>query len=208
MAKTALILPAAGKSTRFEVNKLLARLNDETLIERVVRTALNSKTNLVILVTGFEADKIREALSRIRDTRLRIIYNPDYELGLSFSVKAGVRAAAEWGADAYIILPADVAFIESRDIDRVIEKYLETGAEIVVASHRGRHGHPILFSSKLLGELLQIGEETRGLKAVVERHRGSVVAVEGSIFTVRDIDTRRDLEECLRLLRDASASRL
>lgn len=208
MAKTALILLAAGRSTRFDGNKLLTRLNDETLIEHVVKTVLNSKADLIILVTGFEADKIRETLSKIKDKKLWIVYNPDYELGLSFSVKAGIRAAAEREVDAYLILPADVAFVTSQDIDRVIEKYLETSAEIVVASHKGRHGHPILFSNKLLDELLQISEETLGLKAVVERHRDSIVAVEGSIFTVRDIDTRRDLEECLRLLRDASASRL
>lgn len=201
VARTALIILAAGKSTRFDGNKLLTRLNHETLIEHVVGTGLSSKAEAVFLVLGHEAERVEKAVEALKSPKLKLVYNPDYEKGLSYSVKTGIRAAAEWGADAFLILPADVAFVESRDIDSVIERFLETGGRIVVATYKGRHGHPILFSRELLPELLGIKEETLGLKAVVNAHRDEVVEAEAGEFAVRDIDTKADLEECLRRLR-------
>ncbi len=202
MAKIALIILAAGKSTRFPGNKLLKRVNGETLIEKVVSRGLESKADAVFVVLGHESAEIEKVLGKLRTPKLYIVYNPEYEKGLSYSVKTGIRAAAEWGAEAFMILPADVAFIEARDINLVVEKYLETGSSIVVATHRGRHGHPILFSRRLLGELLEIREETYGLKSVVSSHRNEVVEVEGSEFTVRDIDTEQDLMEVLEMAKE------
>ena len=201
MAKIALIILAAGKSTRFPGNKLLRKVDGETLIERVVSRGLKSNADAVFVVLGHKPEEIERVLRRLATPKLRIVYNPEYEKGLSYSVKTGIRAAAEWGAEAFMILPADVAFIEVGDIDKVIEKYLETGSNIVVATHRGRHGHPILFSRRLLGELLEIREETYGLKSVVSAHRSEIAEVEGSEFTVKDIDTEEDLAEVLEKIR-------
>ena len=201
MARVALIVLAAGKSTRFDGNKLFAKVDSETLIERVVRVALKSEADAIFVVLGHEAEKVEEALSGVKSPKLRFVYNPDYEKGLSYSVKTGVKAAAEWGASAFIVLPADVAFVKTSDIDAVIRKFDETGADIVVATHKGRHGHPILFARKLLEELLEIREETFGLKAVVSAHRNQIVEVEASEFTIKDIDTKEDLEECLKRFR-------
>jgi len=194
--KIGLIILAAGKSERFPGNKLLAEINGEPMISRVVKRGLNSKADIVVVVTGHEAGRIREVLRDIRDPKLRVIYNPGYPEGQSSSVKAGVRELID-EVDAVLILPGDVAFIETGDIDKVIEKFLETRAPIVVASHRGRHGHPILFSKKLFNEILKISEESFGLKAVVSAHRGEVAEAEASRYTIIDIDTREDLDRML-----------
>lgn len=196
MTRIALIILAAGKSTRFPGNKLLAKVDDESMIGRVVRVALESKVDEVVVVTGHDAERIEAEVRRLRDPRLRIIFNPGYEGGQSTSVKAGVRAVMD--SDAVMILPADVAFVEPQDIDAVREKFLETRAPIVVATHRGRHGHPILLSRELFPEILRISEERYGLKEVVNRHRGEVVEAEAGPYTVKDIDTPEDLEEALR----------
>lgn len=164
------------------------------MIERVVRVSLSSKAARVVVVVGHEADRVERTLNRLREERLKIIYNPDYEGGQSTSVKAGAREALK-EADAVMILPADVAFIETRDIDRVIESFIKTRAPIVVATHQGRHGHPILFSRTLFPEIMEISEEGYGLKAVVNRHRGEIVEVEAGPYTIKDIDTPEDLEE-------------
>ncbi len=199
--KVALIILAAGKSTRFPGNKLLAKINNEYMIEKVVRTSIKSKADEIIVVTGHEADKIEKTLQWIRDDRIRFVYNRDYEKGQSSSVKRGVSEVIG-RVDAVIIHPADVPFIAPDDIDNLINVYEITCAPIIVASHKGRHGHPILFSNKLFNEIMNITEEKKGLKELTEKYMEEIIEVESSQYTVIDVDTVEDLKNILKSLKE------
>lgn len=61
-----LVVLAAGKSTRMKENKLLLRINGETLIRHVVKTATRSNADEVIVVVGYEAEKVKQQLLRLR----------------------------------------------------------------------------------------------------------------------------------------------
>jgi molybdenum cofactor cytidylyltransferase len=185
------IVLAAGKSTRMGENKLLKAVKGSPMIRHVVETCLASKVNLVVVVVGHEEDKIRKALTGLN---CKFVGNPDYEMGQSSSVKAGL-SAVRGDADAILVMPADVARVSPEHIDRVVEDYIRHDGRIVVASHRGRLGHPILLDRSLFGEILEINEATFGLKAVVEAHRDEVRKVEvGARDVLLDIDTLRDYE--------------
>jgi molybdenum cofactor cytidylyltransferase len=187
-----LIVLAAGKSTRMRGrNKLLMKIDRKPMIRRVVENALSAKVDEVVVVLGFEAKKIRETLD---DLPCRFVMNKEYQKGQSGSVRTGLREIKE-GTEAVLILPGDVAMIDSRSINMVIEEYKNRGNMIVVASFSGRPGHPILFSKELFKEIEQIEEETFGLKAVVSQHEGEVSMVEtGSECVLRDVDTPNDLK--------------
>jgi molybdenum cofactor cytidylyltransferase len=187
-----LIVLAAGKSARMpERNKLLIRIGKKTMIRRVVESALSSKADEVIIVLGWEADKVRREL---RDLPCRFVVNENYERGQSSSVKAGLAEVAA-GTEAVLILPGDVAMIEPRSINTVIEMYQKRNCPIVVASHGGKPGHPILLSKELFEEIEMIDEATLGLKSVVSRHESEVQMVEtGSESVLRDIDTPEDVK--------------
>jgi len=188
-----MVILAAGKSTRTPGrNKLLAKVEGVPMIRRVVQTALSSKVDEVIVVVGWEEEKIRSAIAGIN---CKVTLNRNFELGQSSSVKAGLAEINE-ASSAVLILPGDVAKIETKSINLVIEKYDRDGYLIVVAGHEGRSGHPILFDKKLFPEIEHISEETFGLKAVVKKHQGEVYLVEtGSTHVLRDFDTSKDLEE-------------
>jgi molybdenum cofactor cytidylyltransferase len=187
-----LIVLAAGKSTRMRGrNKLLTRVHKKAIIRRVVETALSAYIDEVIVVLGWEANKVRNEL---RDLPCRFVVNEDYATGQSGSVKAGL-AEIEAGTEAVLILPGDVAMIDTHSINKVIEAYNKRNSPIVVASHAGRHGHPILLSEKLFNEIELIDEATFGLKSVVDRHESEVQTVEtGSENVLLDIDTPQDLK--------------
>jgi molybdenum cofactor cytidylyltransferase len=187
-----LIVLAGGMSTRMPGrNKLLAEVNGEPIIRRVVERALSSHVDEVIVVLGWEAKKIRDALE---DLSCRFVVNNEYRKGQSSSVKAGLKEVAH-GTEAILILPGDVAMIESRSIDMVVEAYGNAKNSIVVACHGGRSGHPILFSKNLFKEIELIDEVTFGLKSVVRRHESEIRMVEtGSENVLRDIDTPNDLK--------------
>lgn len=193
-SRIALVILAAGKSTRFPGNKLLVRIGEESLIEKIVKTSLKSRVDEIVVVTGYESDKVKKALEEAGNDRIKIVYNQFYEEGQSTSVRTGVREVLG-EVDGVMIHPADVAFITSEDIDRLIEVFELTRAPIVVASHRGRHGHPILFSKSIYHEILTISEERRGLKELVEKYREDIVEVESSPYTIIDIDTVEDLKK-------------
>jgi molybdenum cofactor cytidylyltransferase len=187
-----LIVLAAGKSTRMRGrNKLLVSINRKPMIRKVVESALSSKVDEVIVVLGWEAKKIRDALT---DLPCRFVVNKDYRRGQSSSVKAGLREIAA-GTEAVLFLPGDVAMIDPHSINRVIEAYNNRTDLIVVASYSGRPGHPILLSRNLFKEIEEIDEATLGLKSVLNRHKSEVrMAETGSENVLLDVDTPDDLK--------------
>jgi molybdenum cofactor cytidylyltransferase len=187
-----LIVLAAGKSTRMKENKLLLRVDDETLIEHVVKTAKESKADEVVVVLGHEASKIKELLTK---TGCRFAVNENYEKGQSESVKVGLSAISS-NAEAMMILPADVAMIQPESINKVIEEYARSKSRIVIASHQQQSGHPILLGRTLFPEISRIEESTQGLKAVINQHRDEIRYVEADTDSVLiDIDTKEEFEK-------------
>jgi molybdenum cofactor cytidylyltransferase len=187
-----LIVLAAGKSTRMRGrNKLLANIEGKPMIRRAVETALNSKVDEVIVVLGWEAQRIREVLS---DLPCRFVLNKDYEHGQSSSVKAGLKEVGPT-TRAILILPGDMARIDMHSINAVLDAYNKEMASIVVAAHKAKLGHPILLSRELFQEIGQIDEQTFGLKSVVKRHETEMRLVEtGTDNVLRDVDTPDDLK--------------
>jgi len=187
-----LIVLAAGKSTRMHGrNKLLIKVEGRPIIRRVVEAALKSKVDEVIVVLGWEADKIQKALE---DLPCRFVVNKDYEKGQSSSVKVGLKEISET-TGAILILPGDIAKIDTSAINLVIDEYTRRKYPIIVAAHRGRPGHPILLDSQLFKEIEHIDEQSFGLKAVTKKHEGRIRFVEaGSSNVLRDVDTPDDLK--------------
>ncbi len=188
-----LIVLAAGKSTRMRGrNKLLIKVKGEPIIRRVVEAGLKSNVDEVIVVLGWEADKVKETLGGLP---CRLVLNKDYEKGQSDSVKAGLRTVGE-AAQAILILPGDVAMIDSRSINLVIDEYVRRKTPIIIAAHEGRPGHPILLDKQLFSEIENIDESTFGLKAVVKKHNADVRLVDaGSINVLQDVDAPEDLKK-------------
>jgi molybdenum cofactor cytidylyltransferase len=190
-----LIVLAAGKSTRMKENKLLLKINDDTLIEHVVKAAKGSSVDEVVVVLGYEATKIKKHLARVE---CRFAVNQNYMKGQSESVKVGFSAVSS-NAEAVLILPADVALIDRESINRVIEEYRRSKSRIVIASHQQQSGHPILLDRTLFPEVANVDEDTQGLKAVINRHRAEIKYVEvGTENVLIDIDTREEFNKHFR----------
>lgn len=187
-----LIVLAAGKSVRMRGrNKLLVDIDQKPMIRRVVETVLQSKVDEVIVVLGWESDKIQQVLS---DLPCRFILNKNYEKGQSSSLKIGLREVGE-ATQAVLVLPGDVAKIDARSINLVLDAYNRFHNPIIIASYEGRQGHPILLAKQLFDEIEKINEETFGLKSVVRKHENEVRLVEtGSESVLQDFDTPDDLK--------------
>ncbi len=190
LAWISLIVLAAGRSKRFGSNKLLFKLNGDTLIERIVRRSSESKANEVIVVVGHEADKI---MAILKNLSCKIIFNRIFEQGQSSSVVAGVKFAKDH-ARAVMILPGDMPLMRTEFINKVIDEYHSTQAAMVATSHQGKMGHPILIDAALFDKVLKIREETFGLKEVIKENYAELRLVEvESQGVLTDLDVHEDL---------------
>ncbi len=180
------------------INKLLAEVNGVPIIRGVALAAVNSKVDEVIVVLGYETEKVRDAIANLS---CRVAINRDYELGQCSSLKTGMNEVNE-NTQAVLILPGDLAKIDSTSINRVVDSYNLHGGCILCAAHSGKLGHPILLSRELFSEIQQITEEKLGLKAVVSNHRNEIRLVEtDSDNALLDIDYPYELNKLTRAAR-------
>jgi len=188
----AALLLAAGRSTRMGgLNKLTADVDGQPLLAHAAAAALASRARPVVAVVGHQAAAVREVL---RGLELAIVDNPHYADGLSTSLKTGIRALPA-SCDGALILLGDMPRITADHIDRLIAAFAP-GA-IVVPTHGGRRGNPVLWPAALLGEMLQL-EGDVGAKRLIGIHADRVRDVDlGSEAIFSDVDT----PEALRLLR-------
>jgi molybdenum cofactor cytidylyltransferase len=96
------------------------------------------------------------------------VHNPDYEFGMSSSVKRGVEALT-LDTQACLIALVDQPQIETEIINQVIDAYLEHLPLIVIPNYNGRNGHPIIVDLSLRTEILAM-DMTQGLRQVVHAH--------------------------------------
>lgn len=193
------IVPAAGLSTRFPWNKLLYVHSDKPLIAQTIQNILESGVvDKVVVVTGHMRKEIENAVVEAGFT-VDLVENPAYATGgMSSSIKTGLNyIIKKYGfLTAVMINPADVAWVHPGVYSLIVAKFLDNKDryKIAVAGYRGKRGHPVLFSSSILGDLLFISEEKEGLKEVIQKYKYDTLVVETEYPGVLlDIDTILDI---------------
>ncbi len=186
----AAIVLAAGESRRFGQPKQLLPVGDKTMIQHVVDVVLDSPIEQVMVVLGCCA---AETGASIAGRPVQVVVNEKWKSGLSSSVRAGLSALKpEVGAALFVL--ADQPGITTEVIAKLVQRYRQTRAPIVVPTHRGQRGNPVLFARSLFAELLKVKGDQGGRQLIAE-HEDELEEVEvqtEAIFT--DIDTADDYQ--------------
>jgi molybdenum cofactor cytidylyltransferase len=187
------LLLAAGQSRRMGgPNKLLAEIPGSSpgtgvpMVARVAQRLLASRARPIVAVLGNRADEIDAALGRLPVERVR---NPDFADGLSTSLKRGL-AALPGDLDAAIVCLGDMPLISGRHLDRLIAAFnpLE-GRAIVVPTHHGKRGNPVLWAKRFFPEMARISGDV-GARHLIGEHAELVAEVEMDDDAILvDIDT-------------------
>src|SRR5262249_4207703 len=125
------VVLAAGASTRMGQNKLLFRLEGETLIRRAVASAISAGLDPVIVVLGHEAER---AVTELSGLSILPVFNPDYARGINRSLQTGI-ASVPGEASAAVVMLADMPMVTDRMVAALVEKYRESHAPIVVSDY-------------------------------------------------------------------------
>jgi molybdenum cofactor cytidylyltransferase len=183
--RIAAIVMAAGLSSRMGVNKLLQDWRGKPLLRWTVEAALQSDARPVIVVTGHEAAKIEAAL---RGLDVQFVHNPDYQTGLSASVKAGLSAAPP-SADGALMLLGDMPQVSAALINRMLAAFSPAdGRSICIATHQHRRGNPVLWARSFFPEIEALAGDA-GAKSLLALHEELVCEIDADRAVLRDIDT-------------------
>jgi molybdenum cofactor cytidylyltransferase len=86
---------------------------------------------------------------------------------------------------------------------RLLDRWRESRATVVVPVYRGRSGHPVVLGENLRGELMAVEEATLGLRAIMTRHKAETESVEiENPCVIVDLNTPDEYEDALRAFND------
>lgn len=187
----AAIVLAAGKSERMKGQpKALLQFKGRTFLEHILTAIQKAGITSTTVVVGHHRQEICSALDLPS-----VVFNPNYERGMSTSVQEGIRALPA-GAEGAGIFLVDHPLIDPDTIVN-LAALLRPGG-IVLPVHGSRRGHPVFFSSLVFGEILDLPSD-QGLNVVVRRDPARVIEYPVSDAGVlRDIDTPAEFENLLR----------
>ena len=82
------------------------------------------------------------------ETSARTVHCPDWRRGPGATLRCGLNALGDETQAAVVVL-ADGPNLSSAAIDRVLEVWRESGAEVVAATYGGNRSHPVLLSREV-----------------------------------------------------------
>ena len=166
MNNIALVILAAGGSTRMGEPKQLLPYKGQTLIRHVAETALATGCDPVVVVLGSRVDDIRAALDGLD---VVVVENADWEQGLGTSIRAGISGAEILGCDGAILALADQPMVTAEVLKRLIDEHEETGRPIIASEYGNTVGAPAFFAREMFPQLKAL-LPTEDCKGVILAH--------------------------------------
>ena len=156
----ALLLLAAGASTRMGRPKQLLPYQGRTLLRHAAETAVASGCVPIALVTG----ALHEALAaEVSGLPIAVVHNPDWKTGMASSIRTGLVAVTTARPAAVLIMLCDQPLVTPELLCQLVAQQRQTQAPIVAAAYGDTLGVPVVFAQTMLPELLQLqGQQGAG----------------------------------------------
>ena len=154
--------------------KQLLALGESTVLAQTLAHAQAAALHEIILVLGASAEAIRRRLPSPHE--LKIVVNPDYQQGIASSLRTGL-SAVDPNSDAALIILGDQPFLRPQTLDRVVDEYRRSQAQIVIPVYQGQRGNPVLLDRSVFAEVMTL-EGDVGSRAIFANHLDGIVKVE------------------------------
>jgi molybdenum cofactor cytidylyltransferase len=190
MKNIAVLILAAGKSTRMNGIKQLEKINNKTLLNITIENVKNVFSENIFCVLGANIDKIKaETISE----NIEFIDNPNFDHGLSSSIVSGINyfKTKKLNFDGVFILLADQPSIEVTYLDKMLKLFEKNNSTIIASNYGKKIGVPAIFPKKNFDDLLLIKGD-KGARDFINKRKSEVICPQ-IITNLIDIDTREDL---------------
>jgi molybdenum cofactor cytidylyltransferase len=186
----AIIILAAGGSSRLDKPKQLVRHQGRTLVSHVTAEAFNAGLLPVLVVTGAGSETIAKELD---ETNAEIVYNDRWQEGVASSIVKGITHLMDnyAGAEDVIVAVCDQPFVSEELFMQLMDAKKTTGKGIVGSAYAGTVGTPVLFDQSYFRDLAAL-QGDQGAKKLLKMYADDMTTVPFEQGEV-DIDTQDDL---------------
>jgi molybdenum cofactor cytidylyltransferase len=183
------IIMASGFSRRMNKEKLVLKVEDIPVIERVISAANSSELDELLLI--YQKDQVREIADKYA---IKAVYNEYADKGQSAAVKLGVKSSHP-DTEGFMFLVGDQPYLDAQTINKLLSAFREEKDSIVVPVYRGKRGNPVIFPSHLKKDLLTLEGDSGG-RIIIDKMMDSVklVTIENDVVGT-DIDTYEEYEK-------------
>ena len=153
------IILASGFSRRMGKNKLLMKIGEETILEKVIKEIKKSNISNIILVAR-EDNIINLGIKE----KLKVVINDNAIYGQSNAIKLGLTKA---DLDKnFMFFCGDQPFIDSFSINKLVESSLNFKDNIIIPKVKDKIGSPIIFPNYLKFQLDKLEGDVGGREVI------------------------------------------
>jgi molybdenum cofactor cytidylyltransferase len=189
----AILILAAGESSRMGSPKQLLKWNNTTLLEHTIQTSKKSNASKICVVLGANYNLIK---TEINNNQGEVLVNESWKKGLGSSIAFGVNniLKSDTNFDAVLVMLADQPLIDYTYLNKILDKFEIGKGQIIATSYKNKkQGAPVLFDKFYLEELLQLNDDN-GAQRILQKHSKNVLAINADNM-VSDIDTLEDYQK-------------
>ena len=202
--KIGAIILAAGSSSRMGKAKMLLPFGNGNMLKHIIAEVEAINLWTFCLVTGFYHEQVK---SLFQDHNLPIVYNINWELGMSASIQLGLQTLLHQHPDleGVLIIVSDQPFLNREVLQKIVIELQQSQKGIVAAQYGGVNGTPVLFHKKYFEDLQKLtGDKGAGL--ILQQHFEdlAVVPFPNGEF---DIDTPEDYELLCKKMKEPNVGR-
>jgi molybdenum cofactor cytidylyltransferase len=206
-APVSAVILAAGTSTRMGRPKQLLPLDGTTVLARAIENVRSAGLVEIVLVLGASAEAIRGQLPPSLLEGLKVLINQAYAQGMASSLREGLSALDPQCAAALVIL-GDQPLVRPQTLLQIMAGYHRSGARIVIPSHQGKRGNPVLLSRSVFSEVMALEGDT-GCRAIFANHLDAILRVEvEDPGILLDIDNQDDYDRLTLSIREQHPPRI
>ncbi|HYM94536.1 MAG TPA: nucleotidyltransferase family protein [Chitinophagaceae bacterium] len=190
----AIVVLAAGMSSRLRSPKQLLRYQGKSLVQYAVDTALQTTMRPVVVVVGANSDAVKKEIERMN---VEIIENKEWEEGMASSIRSGLNYAQKKDdkVDGIIFMVCDQPYVNGSLLESLLQEQHKTGLPVVASNYDDKLGTPALFHKVFFNELMELKGDTGAIK-LIKQHEDLVTSVAFPKCII-DIDTKKDYEDLL-----------
>ena len=197
--RLAILILAAGEGSRLGgYPKALLKKDGDTLLKRFISSTQTLCPIETLVVTGFYSEKIEAEIQLLQQeikSPITWVQNLNPAMGQASSVRLGITSLKS-DYDVLLIALCDQPNIGADEIDALLEQFnqLSKGQEIVLPMVNQQRGNPVLFSRRVMNQILTTPEMV--CRSYMDQHPEIVHGfITDNQAYVLDVDTLSDIQK-------------
>lgn len=180
----AIVILAAGSSSRMGKAKQLLPWGELTLIEHSIRQAILVKSASVYVVLGALRKSIEQS---ILTSPVKIIHNPVWENGIGSSISVVMDELITQKFDAVLLMLADQPEVDTDYLNKMIYNFKNSPKDIVATAYSSKNGVPAMFHQTYFSALQKLNIDSGAAQIIKLNNEATLSLKPKKYFT--DIDT-------------------